>query len=242
MVPTATSAGPRLLLLEDDANVAGTLTSRLSTEGYAVTHANSVRAAREALAGPAFQVAVLDVGLPDGNGFEVAQTLRDRSPATAVLFLTAYGTPEDRIRGLELGADDYVTKPFVFRELLLRIQNVQKRAQRPAAARRRCLAAPLRIGIADVDFGRFTARVGDQVHRLTHKECAVLKLLAERAGNAVTRDEILDRAWSPDEFPTQRTVDNFIVRLRKLVERDPSNPQSILSVRGVGYQLEAGHE
>jgi two-component system alkaline phosphatase synthesis response regulator PhoP len=222
---TATSVpGPRLLLLEDDANVAGTLTSRLATEGYAVTHANSVRAAREALAGPAFQVAVLDVGLPDGNGFEVAQTLRDRNPATAVLFLTAYGTPEDR-----------------FRELLLRIQNVQKRAhdlQQPGTVP----GGTARIGVADVDFGRFTARVGDQVHRLTHKECAVLKLLVERAGNAVTRDEILDRAWSPDEFPTQRTVDNFIVRLRKLVERDPSNPQSILSVRGVGYQLEAGHE
>jgi two-component system, OmpR family, alkaline phosphatase synthesis response regulator PhoP len=233
--------GPKLLLLEDDANVAGTLTSRLTTEGYAVTHAGSVRAAREALAGPAFQVAVLDVGLPDGNGFEVAQTLRERSPATAVLFLTAYGTPEDRIRGLELGADDYVTKPFVFRELLLRIQNVQKRAhdlQQPGTVP----GGTARIGMADVDFGRFTARVGDQVHRLTHKECAVLKLLVERAGNAVTRDEILDRAWSPDEFPTQRTVDNFIVRLRKLVERDPSNPQSILSVRGVGYQLEAGHE
>jgi DNA-binding response OmpR family regulator len=231
--------GARLLLLEDDANVAGTLTSRLTTEGYAVTHANSVRAAREALAGTAFQVAVLDVGLPDGNGFEVAQSLRDRSPATAVLFLTAYGTPEDRIRGLELGADDYVTKPFVFRELLLRIQNVQKRAhdlQQPGTVP----GATARIGVAEVDFGRFTARVGDQVHRLTHKECAVLKLLVERAGNAVTRDEILDRAWSPDEFPTQRTVDNFIVRLRKLVERDPSNPQSILSVRGVGYQLETG--
>jgi two-component system, OmpR family, alkaline phosphatase synthesis response regulator PhoP len=230
--------GARLLLLEDDANVAGTLTSRLTTEGYAVTHANSVHAAREALAGSAFQVAVLDVGLPDGNGFEVAQTLRDRSPATAVLFLTAYGTPEDRIRGLELGADDYVTKPFVFRELLLRIQNVQKRAhdlQQPGTMP----GGTARIGMAEVDFGRFTARVGDQVHRLTHKECAVLKLLVERAGNAVTRDEILDRAWSPDEFPTQRTVDNFIVRLRKLVERDPSNPQSILSVRGVGYQLGA---
>jgi two-component system, OmpR family, alkaline phosphatase synthesis response regulator PhoP len=233
--------GPRLLLLEDDANVAGTLTSRLTHEGFVVTHADSVRAAREALAGPAFQVAVLDVGLPDGNGFEVAQTLRDRSPATAVLFLTAYGTPEDRIRGLELGADDYVTKPFVFRELLLRIHNVQKRAhdlQQPGTVP----GGAMRIGVADVDFGRFTARVGEQLHRLTHKECAVLKLLAERAGNAVTRDEILDRAWSPDEFPTQRTVDNFIVRLRKLVESDPSNPQSILSVRGVGYQLEAGHE
>lgn len=235
-----TSTGATLLLLEDDANVAVTLTTRLAAEGYVVIHAPSVRAAREALAGPPFQIAVLDVGLPDGTGFDLAKELRDRSPATAVLFLTAYGTPEDRIHGLELGADDYVTKPFVFRELLLRIQNVLKRAhylQQPDAS-----GGPVHIGIAEVDFGRFTARAGDQVHRLTHKECVVLKLLVERAGNAVTRDEILDRAWSQDEFPTQRTVDNFIVRLRRLVERDPSNPKTILSVRGVGYQLEAGHD
>jgi two-component system, OmpR family, alkaline phosphatase synthesis response regulator PhoP len=227
---------PRLLLLEDDANVAGTLSSRLAAEGYGVTHAASVRAAREALAGPPFHVAVLDVGLPDGTGFEVAQSLRDRSPGTAVLFLTAYGTPEDRIHGLELGADDYVTKPFVFRELLLRIQNIQKRAHDLQQAG--AVPSAVRIGLAEVDFGRFTARVGDEVHRLTHKECAVLKLLVERAGNAVTRDDILDRAWSPDEFPTQRTVDNLIVRLRRLVERDSSRPQTILSIRGVGYQLE----
>jgi two-component system, OmpR family, alkaline phosphatase synthesis response regulator PhoP len=231
--------GATLLLLEDDANVAGTLTSRLTAEGYAVTHAASVRAAREALVGPPFHVAVLDVGLPDGTGFEVAQSLRDRSPATAVLFLTAYGTPEDRIHGLELGADDYVTKPFVFRELLLRIQNIQKRAHELQTG---SLPATVRIGMAEVDFGRFTARVGDQVHRLTHKECAVLKLLVERAGNAVTRDDILDRAWSQDEFPTQRTVDNLIVRLRRLVERDSARPQSILSIRGVGYQLESSHD
>jgi len=229
----------RLLLLEDDANVAGTLSSRLTAEGYSVTHAASVRAAREALAGAPFHVAVLDVGLPDGTGFEVAQSLRDRSPATAVLFLTAYGTPEDRIHGLELGADDYVTKPFVFRELLLRIQNIQKRAH---DLQQGAMPSTLRIGMAEVDFGRFTARIGDEIHRLTHKECAVLKLLVERAGNAVTRDDILDRAWSQDEFPTQRTVDNLIVRLRRLVERDSSRPQTILSIRGVGYQLESSHE
>jgi two-component system, OmpR family, alkaline phosphatase synthesis response regulator PhoP len=232
---------PRLLLLEDDINVADTLTSRLRASGYAVTHVGTVRAAREALAGVPFQVAVLDVGLPDGTGFEVAQALRDRSPATALLFLTAYSAPEDRIRGLEMGADDYVTKPFVFRELLLRIQNVQKRAsylQQPGADP----GGPVRIGMAEVDFGRFTARVGDQVQPLTHKECAVLKLLVERAGNAVTRDQILDRAWSPDEFPTQRTVDNFIVRLRRLVEKDPARPRSILSIRGVGYRLEERHD
>ncbi|MGC4029469.1 MAG: response regulator transcription factor [Steroidobacteraceae bacterium] len=227
----------RLLLVEDDGNVASTLSARLAAEGFAVTHAANVAAARAALGGESFHVAVLDVGLPDGNGFDVAQLLRETSPQTALLFLTAYSTPEDRIRGLELGADDYVTKPFVFRELLLRIHNVLKRArdlQQDGTA-----ALPVKIGIAEVDFARFTATSRGQLHRLTHKECAVLKLLVERSGAAVTRDEILDRAWSPDEFPTQRTVDNFIVRLRKLVERDPSHPVTIRSIRGVGYQFEA---
>lgn len=228
----------RLLLVEDDANVAGTLSARLRAEGYDVTHAASVRAAREALAGASFQAAVLDVGLPDGDGFDVARQLREDSPGTALLFLTAYGAPEDRIRGLELGADDYVTKPFVLRELLLRIQNVLKRA-RDLAPAADAPSGPVRIGIAEVDFARFTACSGEVLHRLTHKECAVLKLLVERAGEAVTRDEILDRAWSPEEFPTQRTVDNFIVRLRRLVEADPANPRTIRSIRGVGYQLES---
>ena len=227
-----------LLMVEDDANVADTLAERLRANGYAVTPAASVAAARQALATGQFDIALLDVGLPDGSGFDVARTLRDTSPGTAMVFLTAYGTPEDRIHGLELGADDYITKPFVFRELLLRLQNSLRRAsylQQPVGAAR----GAVRIGEADVDFGRFTATVAGSVHPVTHKECAVLKLLVERAGTAVSRDEILDRAWSADEFPTSRTVDNFIMRLRRLVEKDPANPRTLRSIRGVGYLFEA---
>jgi len=226
-----------LLLVEDDANVARTLAERLGAEGFAVTHAESVAAARAALARQHYAAAVLDVGLPDGDGFEVGRHLREVSPATAMLFLTAWGSPEDRIRGLELGADDYMTKPFAFRELLLRIHNMLKRAGEIAAPGA-TPQGPVRIGVATVDFERFTAASGGNTHRLTHKECAVLRLLLERAGRAVTRDEILARAWAQDEFPTERTVDNFILRLRRLVERDPANPSTIRSIRGVGYQLE----
>jgi DNA-binding response OmpR family regulator len=228
---------PALLLVEDDPNVAGTLATRLTAEGFTVTRAGSVKAAQDAIRMHAFAAAVLDVGLPDGNGFDVARHLQEESPGTAMLFLTAYGTPEDRIRGLELGADDYMTKPFVFRELLLRIQNMLKRARdiaQPGAAAR----GPIRIGIATVDFDRFTAESAGTLHRLTHKECAVLKLLVGQAGKAVSRDQILEQAWAPDEFPTERTVDNFILRLRKLVEQNPANPRTIRSIRGVGYQLE----
>jgi two-component system alkaline phosphatase synthesis response regulator PhoP len=225
-----------LLMVEDDANVAGTLGELLASAGFTVTRATSVAEARVALADGAFQIALLDVGLPDGSGFDVARLLRERSPGTVMMFLTAYGTPDDRIHGLELGADDYVTKPFNFRELLLRIQNALKRAQY-LEQRSDGAKGSLRIGKAVVDFERFTALVDGATQALTHKECAVLKLLVERAGAVVSRDEILDRAWSADEFPTSRTVDNFIVRLRRLVEADPADPRTIRSIRGVGYQL-----
>ena len=157
-------------------------------------------------------------------------------PRAALLFLTAHGNPEDRVRGLELGADDYLTKPFHFRELLLRLQNCLKRAAELADVPGE-MRGVQRIGRARVDFERYAAEVDGRWQPLTHKECAVLRLLASRAGKAVSRDEILDRAWSADEFPTSRTVDNFIVRLRKLVEPDANEPQVIRSIRGVGYLL-----
>ena len=230
------SGGARLLLLEDERNVAETLTERLKAAGYVVTRADSLASARRAMAEGNFQLAVLDVGLPDGSGFDLARQLRTRAPGTAILFLTAHANPEDRIRGLELGADDYVAKPFHFRELLLRIQNCLKRAQDLAQVPGEMRGA-VQIGRARVDFERFIATVDAETMTLTHKECAVLRLLAERVGKAVSRDEILDRAWSADEFPTSRTVDNFIVRLRKLVEADPADPRVIRSIRGVGYLL-----
>jgi two-component system alkaline phosphatase synthesis response regulator PhoP len=133
-----------------------------------------------------------------------------------------------------------VAKPFHFRELLLRLQNCLKRAQDLAQVPGE-MRGEVRIGRARVDFERFLATVDGHSQALTHKECAVLRLLAERAGKAVSRDEILDRAWSADEFPTSRTVDNFIVRLRKLIEVDAGDPRVIRSIRGVGYLLTEIH-
>jgi two-component system alkaline phosphatase synthesis response regulator PhoP len=229
------SAG-QLLVVEDERNVGVTLAERLEGAGFEVTLAESAAKARLAWRAAPPQLVLLDVGLPDGNGFLLARELRAEVPQSAIIFLTAHGNPEDRVRGLELGADDYLTKPFHFRELLLRIQNCLKRAQElrdvPGEMRGR-----VRIGRALVDFERFAAEVEGEMQTLTHKECAVLRLLASRAGKAVSRDEILDRAWSADEFPTSRTVDNFIVRLRKLVEADAGEPRVIRSIRGVGYLL-----
>ena len=225
-----------LLVVEDERNVGETLSERLQAAGYRVTLAESAARARQAWRSEAPKLALLDVGLPDGNGFALARELRTAAPQTAIIFLTAHGNPEERVRGLEIGADDYLTKPFHFRELLLRIQNCLKRAQDlanlPGEVR-----GTLRIGRALVDFERYSAEVAGEHHALTHKECAVLRLLASRVGKAVSRDEILDRAWSADEFPTSRTVDNFIVRLRRLVEADAAEPRVIRSIRGVGYLL-----
>ena len=179
-------------------------------------------------------------GCPTATASIWRALVRARAPATAIIFLTAHAAAEDRIRGLELGADDYVGKPFHFRELLLRIQNCLKRAQDLARVPGE-MRGQVRIGRALVDFERFSATVDGENVALTHKECAVLRLLAERVGKAVSRDEILDRAWSTDEFPTSRTVDNFIVRLRKLIEVDAADPRVIRSIRGVGYLLTEIH-
>ena len=230
------STGAQLLVVEDDRNVGATLVERLCAAGYRVTLAESAERARQAWRAQPPQLVLLDVGLPDGNGFDLAVELRAAVPQSALIFLTAHGNPDDRVRGLELGADDYLTKPFHFRELLLRIQNCLKRAQDLAELPGE-MRGVVRIGRARVDFERFSAEADGATHALTHKECAVLRLLASRVGKAVSRDEILDRAWSADEFPTSRTVDNFIVRLRRLVEPDADEPRVIRSIRGVGYLL-----
>lgn len=234
----------RVLLVEDEVNLGSTLTETLEREGFLVTWVSSVEAAYAALpsatehviAPQFFDLALLDVGLPDGSGFDVAHVLKAKQPGTALIFLTALGTPEDRIRGLELGAEDYIVKPFHLKELLLRVRNGLKRAQY-LACKEEGAVPTAKIGKATIHFLRFEAEVDQQVVSLSHKEVALLKLLVERKGCVVSRDEILNHAWSEDEFPTPRTVDNFIMRLRRLVELNPEQPQVIKSVRGIGYQL-----
>ncbi len=227
---------PKLLLLEDEVNVGSTLKDRLTHEGFEPVWAQSLSQAKGALASDKFNLALLDVNLPDGNGFDVARLIRSTQPGTAIVFLTAAGTPEDRIHGLELGAEDYIVKPFHFKELLLRIQNVMKRARFVEADQ----SGPreVRIGRASVSFSEYQLLNDGNKYQLSHKECALLKLLFEKRGQVVSRDEILNLVWSEDEYPTPRTIDNFILRLRRLIEPDPENPLLIRSVRGVGYILE----
>ena len=224
-------AKARLLVLEDERNVGSTLVERLQKEGFEVVWVTSVADAEVEIKGRKFDLALLDVGLPDGSGFDVAALLRKTQRAAAIIFLTAFGNPEDRVRGLELGAEDYVVKPFHLKELVLRVQNGLRRARYLDDA-----AEEVKIGQAVIHFARYEAEVRGEAQQLTQKETALLKLLVDKRGSVVSRDEILDRVWSEDEYPTSRTVDNFIMRIRRLVEIDPENPEVIRTIRGVGYQ------
>jgi two-component system alkaline phosphatase synthesis response regulator PhoP len=226
-----------ILLLEDEVNVGSTLKDRLTIEGFEVTWAQNLKEAKEFLDKQAFALSLLDVNLPDGSGFDAGKIIRARFPKTAIVFLTAAGTPEDRIHGLELGAEDYIVKPFHFKELLLRIQNVLKRIQF-VRADSQTSEHEIEIGKAQVRFQQYELTSENEKVHLSHKECALLKLLYEKRGNVVSRDEILNLIWSEHEYPTPRTIDNFILRLRKWVEPDLETPVIIRSVRGVGYLLE----
>lgn len=209
-----------LLLVEDEENVGATLKSLLEGERYTVTWAKTKKEALADIQTLPFDVALLDVNLPDGNGFQVAEYL----PNTAILFLSAMSDPEDRVRGLKLGAEDYIIKPFHFQELVLRIQNARKRKTFANNL------ATIQIGKAKIDFARFTING----KKLAAKEINLLKLLYDRRGKVVSRDEILNHIWPREAYPTSRTVDNFILNLRKLL----GSADYIKSIRGVGYQLQ----
>jgi two-component system, OmpR family, alkaline phosphatase synthesis response regulator PhoP len=231
-------ATARVLVVEDDVPLAAGIVENLRAEGYDTCVLHDGRAAVEHLAATSYDVVVLDVMLPGCDGFEVCRSLRASGRMTPVMFLTARGDPEDRVRGLEAGGDDYLTKPFQLREFLLRIRAILRRWQwyRGEGTAR---ATPLSFGGNRIDFGQFRATAWDgAVHDLTEKEAMILKALADAAGSVVSREDLVERVWGEDVFPSTRTVDNFILRLRKRFERDPASPRFFHSVRGVGYRFD----
>lgn len=213
---------PRVLLVEDDASLGQTLVERLAKEGHHVEWARSVRDARARLEAHAWDLAIVDVRLPDGSGFGLARELRGRS-AMPIMFMTALNSAENRLEGFEIGADEYLPKPFHLKEFLLRVRHVLGRQH----ARRVVHAAGCDIDLAAMTVTRAGARV-----QLQARDCQVLKLLIDAAPRVVPRSEILDRIWGESRFPTPRGIDNAIVRLRQALD----SQDAIRSVRGVGYQ------
>lgn len=225
----------RILVVEDDPHLSAGVVENLRAEGYPVDAVTDGRRALDALASASYGLVLLDVMLPELDGFTVCRTLRERGDSTPVLFLTARGDPADRVNGLEAGADDYLAKPFHLKELLLRVRAILRRWDwyRGGTA-----AGVLRFGGNEVDFHAFRARSWNgETQELTEKEAMILKVLVERPGEIVSREDLLERVWGYDVFPSTRTVDNFILRLRRRFERDPANPRHFLTVWGVGYRF-----
>ncbi len=234
------SAAPpaQVLVVEDDPHLAAGVVENLRAEGYPVHSSPDGEQALAWLAQNSCALIILDVMLPGADGLTVCRTLRARGDSTPVLFLTARGDPADRVRGLEAGGDDYLAKPFHLQEFLLRVRAILRRWDWYRSASATSATAVLRFGGNEVDFRAFRARTWNgEMQELTEKEAMILKVLAEHAGQIVSREDLLERVWGYDVFPSTRTVDNFILRLRKRFERDQANPRHFLTVWGVGYRF-----
>jgi len=226
-----------ILVVDDEAHLAAGIAENLEAEGYRTSVAHDGGAGLERLRAEPFDLVLLDVMMPNMDGLELCARLRSEGVQTPVLFLTVKGDAEDRVRGFEAGGDDYLTKPFHLRELLLRVAAILRRSTWYQSTN-----TALSFGGNQVDFQTYEAQAWDgSTHALTHKEAMIMKALADRAGSIVTREEILDRVWGYEVFPSTRTIDNFIVRLRKRFERNPEVPAHFHTVRGVGYRFTPEH-
>ena len=237
------SLNPTILIIEDEPTMADILAENLSEEGYDVEVAPDGNVGLQTWRTLHPNLVVLDVMLPYKSGYEVCKTMREGGDTTPVLFLSAKGQPEDRVQGLLAGGDDYLPKPFHLPEFLLRVQNMLRRQDwgrgaRDAQPQERPAEAVLAFGGHEVNFRTWTAHLANGVNEpLGERELGILKLLSEREGEVVSRDDILDEVWGDDAFPSSRTVDNFVMRLRKLFEPEPSSPVYFHTVWGVGYKF-----
>ena len=234
--------GARVLIVEDEEHLAKGLRFNLEAEGYLVEIVGDGERALERLLGgdAEFDIVVLDVMLPGKDGFEVAKELRVAGQYVPILMLTARGRPEDVLRGFEAGADDYLPKPFELAILLARLHGLLRRREwlsRSEPRRTNAEGDLYTFGGKTVDFGALELRARGRVVRLTLMEAELLRYLIANAGRAVSRREILEDVWNLREDTDTRAIDNFIVRLRRHVEDDPSNPKHLLTVRGIGYRF-----
>ncbi len=222
-----------ILIVDDEPNIVLGLRDALEFEGFRVISAGRGQDGVSLARSGAPDAIVLDLMLPDMNGYAVCQELRRASPHVPIIMLTARSQEIDKIRGLDAGADDYVTKPFSVNELIARVRAIFRRTARGPAS----VQETLEIGHASVNLTSQTVTVDGAEQPLSFYEVELLRVLAERMGQPVNRDEILSRVWGLEASSTNRTVDNFIVKLRKKIEKSPEKPQHILTVYGLGYKL-----
>jgi two-component system, OmpR family, alkaline phosphatase synthesis response regulator PhoP len=224
----------RILLVEDEPGLVLTLTDRLANEGFAVETARDGEAGLRRATGESFDLIILDVMLPRKNGFDVCRDLRQQGVETPVIMLTARGQVVDKVVGLKLGADDYVTKPFEMMELLARIEALLRRAPARAAAPS---SETYQFGPVEVDFRKAEVKREGRLMELSAREFQLLRYFIEHRGNAITRDELLNEVWGYNAMPSTRTVDVHVAWLRQKLEPNPRHPQYILTVHGLGYKF-----
>ncbi len=222
----------RILLVEDEKEMAAGLKDNFEFDGHEVLIAEDGEAGLEMALNACPDLILLDLMLPKMSGLDVCRKLREKGKHVPIIMLTARGQEMDKVVGLELGADDYITKPFGLRELLARVHAVLRRYQSSEKKDESCV-----IGRLSLDFQHYTARDDQGEVTLTHKEFLILQFLYQQHGQTVSRDDLLSHVWGEDVYPTTRTVDNQILKLRKKVEKNPAKPQHILTIHGIGYKL-----
>lgn len=226
----------RILFVEDEEHLRSVICLNLDLEGYKVEIAETGEEAIQKYSKNSFDLIILDVMLPEIDGYAVCEHIRLKDKVTPIMFLSARSSTEERKKGLKLGADDYLPKPFDLEELLLRVKRLIQRGKGKMDADVKDM---YEIGKAELNFKTFVIKeiATDKERELSQREMMFLKLLIARNGEAVSRNEILDIVWGGSETPSTRTIDNFIVQFRKDFEEDPKNPKHFKSIHGVGYRL-----
>lgn len=222
-----------ILIVEDEENLGITLSEYLKGLGHDCVWAKNAKEARELFRDKKPGVILMDIGLPDGNGLDLAREFRKLRKDFVLLFLSALNDPETKVEGLEIGADDYITKPFALKELILRLNRIFS-----SQIEINKLPEEITHGNLKIWFKRYEVQdAKGNVITLSQKECAILELLYTKKNEAVDREEIIEKIWGEDKFPSNRTVDNYIVKLRKWCETDTTNALEIQSIRSIGYKL-----
>ncbi|NOU59963.1 response regulator transcription factor [Marinifilum caeruleilacunae] len=223
-----------ILIVEDEPSMLMGLKDNLEFESYQVDTADDGELGLKKILENQYSLVLLDVMLPNISGFDICKKARAQGVKTPIILLTAKGEEIDKVLGLELGADDYITKPFSLRELLARIRAVLRRTQDISSPKQ---SEKLHIGRLSIDFNSYVGEVEDKEVKMSHKEVEILHYLWDNRNKTVSRDDLLDKVWGMEYQPTSRTIDNFVLKLRQKIEDDPNHAKIILTVHGVGYKL-----
>jgi len=223
----------KILIIEDEPDMRLGLERNLAYEGYKVETVADGESGLERLESDTYNLILLDVMLPGIDGFDLCKQVRAMGNNTPIIYLTARSQEMDKVLGLEIGAEDYITKPFSLLELLARIKIVLRRQNKDDDIKKNIIC----VGKIEADLNNYVAQTDGQAVNMTHREFEILKYLFHKKNEIVSREELLDEIWGKDEFVTRRTVDNFIYKLRKKIEKNPDNPKHIITVHKVGYKL-----